>query len=45
VIGRVFRWNPVLVLWVAILGVPAAVASLGIVRAINRRRGAAAGAS
>jgi parallel beta-helix repeat protein len=38
VIGRVFRWNPVLVLWVAILGVPAAVGCLGILRALDRRR-------
>jgi parallel beta-helix repeat protein len=37
-IGRVFRWNPVLVLWVAILGVPAVVGSRRIIRAISRGR-------
>jgi hypothetical protein len=41
VIGRVFRWNPVLVLWVAILGVPMVVGAWGILGAINRRRASA----
>ncbi|GAB3365883.1 right-handed parallel beta-helix repeat-containing protein [Modestobacter lapidis] len=33
-VGRVFRWNPLLVLWTAILGVPAAFA----LRRLGRRR-------
>ncbi|WP_108251565.1 right-handed parallel beta-helix repeat-containing protein [Planctomonas deserti] len=42
VVGRVFRWNPMLVLWVAILGVPTVVGVRGIVRAVGRRRTTAA---
>jgi parallel beta-helix repeat protein len=38
VVGRVFRWNPVLVLWVAILGVPAVVGLRRIIRANSRDR-------
>jgi parallel beta-helix repeat protein len=34
-IGRVFRWNPVLVLWTAILGVPAALGLLQLSRALR----------
>jgi parallel beta-helix repeat protein len=42
VVGRIFRWNPMLVLWVAILGVPTVVGVRGIIRAVSRRRTAAA---
>ncbi|MBW8766824.1 MAG: hypothetical protein JF630_11560 [Geodermatophilales bacterium] len=37
-IGRVFRWNPLLVLWVAILGVPMVLAVRHLFRVAGRVR-------
>lgn len=39
VVGRVFRWNPLLVLWTAILGVPAVFAIFRLVGMSRRRIG------
>ena len=36
-IGRIFRWNPLLVLWTGILGMPILLGGLSIVRAVRRR--------
>ena len=37
-IGRIFAWNPLLVLWAAILGVPTVLGIRKLVRFIGRRR-------
>jgi parallel beta-helix repeat protein len=38
VVGRVFRWNPLLILWVAILGVPTVLTLRHLVRTTGRHR-------
>jgi hypothetical protein len=37
-VGRVFRWNPLLILWATILGVPTALTLPQLVRTVGRMR-------